>query len=104
MVGRGAPRALQEFHPAELLKHRTTPVGRGTYYFEPALTLSAILIAKHPKFSGPIPAQSVRTKKPKPLVINGFYRLLVRYGRRNQSINILNCLNPCPDNTHASSH
>jgi hypothetical protein len=89
MVGRGAPRVLQEFHPAELLERGATPVGRGTQRFQSALALAAILVAQHPKFSGAIPAQSVRTKQPKPLVIDGFYRLPVRYRRPDQSINIL---------------
>ena len=81
MVGRGAPRVRQELHPAELLERGATPVGRGTRRFESALALSAILVAQHPKFSGAIPAQSVWTKQPKPLVINGFDRPFPCYGR-----------------------
>jgi hypothetical protein len=41
----------------------------------------------------------VRTKQPKPLVIDGFYRLFARYGRPDQPINILNSLNPCLNNS-----
>src|SRR5262245_20803035 len=81
MVGRGAPRVLQELHPAELLERGATPVGRGTPRLQPALALCAVLVAQHPKFSGAIPAQSVRTKQPKPLVIDGFCRLFARYSR-----------------------
>ena len=101
MVGRGAPRILQQFHPAELLERGATPVGRGTHRFESAFALSAILVAQHPKFSGTIAAQSVRTKQPKPLVIDGFYRFFVRYGRPDQPINILNSLDLCLDNAHS---
>jgi hypothetical protein len=46
----------------------------------------------------------VWTKQPKPLVIDGFYRHFVRYGRPDQPINILNSLDPCLDNTYSSSH
>ena len=67
------------------------------------LTNSALLLGLV-GFSGAIPAQSVRTKQPKPLAIEGFYRLLVCYGRPDQPINILNSLDPCLDNTHSSSH
>jgi hypothetical protein len=77
------------------------PVGRGTHRFESAFALSAILVAQHPKFSGTIAAQSVRTKQPKPLVIDGFYRFFVRYGRPDQPINILNSLDLCLDNAHS---
>ena len=80
------------------------PVGRGTHRFESAFALSAILVAQHPKFSGAIPAQSVRTKQAKPLVVDGFYWLFVRYSRPDQLINVLNCLDLCLDNTHRSSH
>ena len=100
MVGRGAPRLIQELHPAELLKRGTTPVGRGTHRSESALALSAILVAQHPKLSGAIPTQTVRTKQPKPLVIDGLYRLFVRYGRPHYPIYVFNCLDPCLDNTH----
>ena len=62
MIGRGAPRVLQELHPAEFLERRATPVGRGTNRFESALALSAILVAQHSKFPGAIPAQPVWTK------------------------------------------
>src|SRR6516162_921028 len=65
--------------------------------FQSALPLPAILVAQHPKFSCTIPAQSVRTKQPKPLVINGFYRPFARYRRPHKLINVLNCLNLCPD-------
>ena len=64
----------------------------------------AILVAQHPKFSGATPAQSVRTKQAKPLVVDGFYWLFVRYSRPDQLINVLNCLDLCLDNTHRSSH
>ena len=104
MVGCGAPPVLQEFHPAELLERGATPVGRGTRRFQSALALAAILVAQHPKFSGTIPAQPVRAKQPKPLVIDGFYRLLVRYGRPDQPIDVLNSLDSCLDNTHSSSN
>src|SRR5262245_8307977 len=104
MVGGRAPRVLHEFHPAELLQRGATPVGRGTRRFQSALTLSAILIAQHPKFPSSIAAQSVRTKQPKPLIIDGFYGLLARYSRPDQPINILNSLDPCLDNSHFSSH
>jgi|SRR6516225_3363656 len=104
MVGRGPPRVLYKLHPAELLQRRATPVGRGTCGFQSALALSAILVAQHPKFSGAIPAQSVRTKQAKPLVVDGFYWLFVRYSRPDQLINVLNCLDLCLDNTHRSSH
>ena len=104
MVGRGQPRVLQQFHSAKLLQRGAPPIGRGTNRFQSALALSAILVAQHPKFSGAIPAQSVRTKQPKPLVINGFHRPFARYRRPHKLINVLNCLNLCPDNTHPSSH
>ena len=104
MVGRGAPPVLQELHPAELLQRGATPVGRGTRRFESALALSAVLVAQHAKVSGATSAQSVRTKQPKPLVIDGFYRLFARYGCPDQPINILNSLDLCLDNTHSSSH
>ena len=103
MVGCGAPFVLQEFHPAELLQRGATPVGRGARRFKSALALSAILVTQHPKFSGAIPTQSVRTKQPKPLVIDGFYRLFASYGTPDQPINILHRLDLCPDDTHLSS-
>jgi hypothetical protein len=97
------PAMQKKFHPAEFLKRGAAPVGRGTHRFESALALSSILVAQHPQFSGTNPAQSVRTKQPKPLVIDSFYRLPARYGRPDQPINILNSLDSCLDNTHSSS-
>ena len=81
MVGRGAPHVLQEFHPAELLNHGATPVGRRTRRFESALALPAVLVAQHSKFAGAITAQSVRTKQANPLVIDGFNRLSLQPSR-----------------------
>src|SRR5215469_10816182 len=104
MIGCSAPRILQEFHPAELIESGATPVGRGTQRFESALALSAILVAQHAKFSRPIPAQPVRTKQPKPPVIDSFYRLFARHGRPDQPIHILNSLDSCLDDTHSPSY
>ena len=103
MVGRGAPLIFQKFDPAKPFERGATPVGRGARCSESTLALSAVLVAEHPKFSGAIPAQSVRTKQPKSLVIDCFYWLLARYGRPDQPINIFNSLDPCPDNTHSPS-
>jgi hypothetical protein len=39
-------------------------------------------------FSGPVPAQPVGAKQPKQAIIHGFYRLLARYSRPNQPIDL----------------
>ena len=103
MVGRGPPRVLQKLHPAELLKRRAAPVGRGPCGFQSALALSALLV--HSTRSSPARFRPAGAdKQPKSLVINGFYWLLAGYGRPHEPIDILNSLDPCSDNAHSSSH
>lgn len=52
-------------------------------------------------FSGPVPAQPVGTKQPKQPIKFGLYRLLARYGRPNQPINLFHRLDLCPDKPHS---
>jgi hypothetical protein len=55
--------------------------GQGTGGFESTPAFSAILIAKHPKFSRPVPTQPMETQQPRPQIINRLNRLFARYGR-----------------------
>jgi hypothetical protein len=77
--------------------------GQGTGGFESTPAFSAILIAKHPKFSRPVPTQPMETQQPRPPIINRLNRLFARYGRPDQPINVLDSLDICSDNTHLSS-
>lgn len=101
MMGGRAPAVIHQFYAPELLQHDAAPVGRRTRRLKSAFAFSSVLIAQHPQFAFLVPAQPVRAKQPRALVITGGNRALVRHGSPDQFVDLFDCLNLRPDNTHS---
>src|ERR1017187_8883652 len=100
MVGRCVPNVFEQLHPAEFLQRNAAPVCRRPRCLQSAAALASILVAQHTSLAVVIPAQSVRAEPPFAAMIGGPDGTFANYRRSDQSINFLDRLNPCPDNTH----
>jgi len=100
MVGRRVPGTFEQLHSAESLQRYTAPVFRRAGRLQSTATLPAILIAQHTNLAVVIPAQPVWAEPPIASVIDSSDRMFANHGRPDQLINVLDRLNPRPDNTH----
>jgi hypothetical protein len=100
MVGCCAPCICEQGHSAQLLQRYTPPVSRRAVSLQSTATLPTILIAQHSDLALAIPAQPVGAEPSIPAVIAGSNRTLAHHGHPNQSINVLDRLDPRLDNAH----
>ena len=100
MVRRGLPCAFEQLHSTEFLQGNTTPVCRRAGRLQSPATLPTILITQHTNPAFVIPAQPVGTEPPIPAVIDGSNWTFALHRRPDQSIHVLDCLDPRLNNTH----
>jgi hypothetical protein len=88
VVRRRLPRSIPQFHASELIERNAAPVFRRSRRFQTTLTISAVLIAKHPELPFLVPSEPVRTKQAGAIIVNSRNWPPALHGRAQYPVNI----------------